>query len=261
MVTSRKPVDLAFEIQAKPEKPEIMLDEPGYLSFRVGNPSTRNLKLQERLIYRDFLGRPPRFRVQVIDEDGNRLPEPQPRDDSNYIPFDHDLPIGGEHVFRLFLPHWVRFKRPGRYTLTISTTLEVETDTERCEVPATATTAITVIPTDANRLAEFIARAGEELLSDNVSEAHRMLSAMHDERIIPYYIKLSERPRMSARLVACDGLERYETDDSLAALRDLAETKAEDLQVDKGDPPDYAADQVSKRATRAIRHLQNRSKP
>lgn len=235
-VNRRPPLDVTFVVTAEPEQPEIMLDEPGYVSFRVTNPSKRKLELWERVTYRDWLGPPNGFHIAIEDERGMRVPGLEPRGGTYGFPIPRPLAAEGEHVFRLFLPHWVKFKKPGRYTLTITTEIEIDDESRSREnyfIPASATTTVTVIPTDAERLGEIISQTGALLLGDKPNRPHQFLLAMHDERIIPYYVELSARPDRTDRLKACEALKAYDTDEAIAALQRLAETSPKDLDDDR----------------------------
>ena len=41
-----------------------------------------------------------------------------------------------------------------------------------------------------------------------------MLAAIHDERVIPHWIVLAEKPYYSPRIVACRALGHYKTDEA-----------------------------------------------
>jgi hypothetical protein len=47
----------------------------------------------------------------------------------------------------------------------------------------------------------------------------RMLMFIRDERVVPWYVKLLEKPNERTRLYACDGLGPYGSDAAFSALK------------------------------------------
>ncbi len=237
-----KKVGARIIVAAVPEKSEVMLGEPTYFSFKVGNRSDRNLRIMVGGDYRNRLGRPDSFRVEVVGPDGKKVPQPDAGFHMGGITSAQRLPAKGEYDFSLFLPDWATFEKPGRYTLTIRRKLELVPDdgtdafahkADVIDVIARAT--ITVVPTDRVKLGAIIDRLGSKMLdrsrSDEAERAGKMLAAIHDERVVPYFAALAEKPRYSPRFAACAPLGRYKTDKAFEALKMLAATTGADIRA------------------------------
>jgi hypothetical protein len=228
-----------LDVTAATDKPEVMLGEPTYVSFKVANRSGRDLRVMVGGDYRNRLGRPESFKVEVVGADGKKVPQPDAGFHMGGITSAQKLPAQGAYTFRLFLPDWATFERPGRYTLTIRRRLEIVPDDgadpfrrkpDTVDVSATAT--ITVVPTDRARLGKVIARLGDRMLGRNDTEsAQKMLAAIHDARVVPYFAALAARPQYSPRFAACAPLGRYQTDEALEALKKLARTTGADIRA------------------------------
>ena len=92
----------------------------------------------------------------------------------------------------------------------------------------------TIVPRDDAKMGKLIASLGAKIraLKPNHSDdkAEQMLAAMHDERIIPYWIVLAEKPHFSPRITACRALGHYKTDEAFAALKKLLKTTADEVR-------------------------------
>jgi hypothetical protein len=229
-----------LDVTAVPDKPEIMLGEPSYLSFKVANQS-HDLRIMVGGDYRNRLGRPDSFKIEVVGPDGKNVPQPDAGFHMGGITSAQKLPGKGEYVFRLFLPNWATFEKPGRYKVTIRRTLEVVPDNgkDAFEQKATAldviaAATITVVPADAAKFGKIIAAAGAKMLdrnSDEAEPAQKMLAAIRDERVIPYFVALAEKPHFSPRYAACGPLGQYKNDEAFAALKKLARTTGADIRA------------------------------
>jgi hypothetical protein len=237
-----KMVAIKLLASAAPEKAELMLGEPGYLLFKVANPSDRPLRVMVGGDYRNRLGRPNSFKVSVVDADGKKVPQPDSGFDMGGLTWAMKLPARGECDFRLFMPHWATFEKPGRYTVTIRRKVTVVADDgtdpfakkpEYFAVMAQAT--VTIVPTDRVRLGKIIARLGDKMLdrtnSDEAESAEKMLAAINDERVVPYFAALARKPHFSPRLAACAPLGRYKTDEAFAALKKLVTTTGAEIRA------------------------------
>ncbi len=104
--------------------------------------------------------------------------------------------------------------------------------TDNVEVTTTAT--ITIVPLDDAKMGKLIASLGAKIraLKPNHSDemAEQMLAAIHDERIIPYWIVLAEKPYYSPRIVACRALGHYKTDEAFETLKKLLKTTSDDVR-------------------------------
>ena len=232
--------DVKLQAAAVLNKQEIMLGEPGYVSFRVSNPTDRAMLIMVGGDYRNRLGRPNSFTVEVVGADGKRVAQPDAGFDMGGIMSAQKLPGQGEYSFSLFLPHWATFEKPGRYTVTVRRKLQVVPDDGKdafghkpITIEVTATTALTVVPTDQAKLGRIIAELGPKMLDRNSTEAERagqMLAAIHDERVIPHFVALAQKPHPSPRFAACATLGQYKSDAAFAALQKLAKTTGADLR-------------------------------
>jgi hypothetical protein len=243
-VVSADPYEVAgvkLDVTAAPEHAEYMLGEPGYVLFKVANQSDRNLRLMVGGDYRNRLGRPDSFKIEVVRDDGKKMPQLDSGMQMGGIVHSEKLSAKGEYVFRLFLPQWATFEKPGRYTMTIRRKLELVPDdgndafrlkTDNVEVTTTAT--ITIVPLDDAKMGKLIASLGAKIraLKPNHSDeqAEQMLTAMHDDRVIPHFIVLAEKPYYSPRITACLALGQYKNDKAFEALKKLLKTTADEVR-------------------------------
>ncbi len=65
-----------LDITAAPENSEFMLGEPGYVLFKVANQSDRNLRIMIGGDYRNRLGRPDSFKVEVVGIKAEKVQQP-----------------------------------------------------------------------------------------------------------------------------------------------------------------------------------------
>ncbi len=231
---------LKLTAEAKPEKAEIMLGEPTYLSFEVANKSDKNWRLQVGGDYRNRFGRPESFTVEAVGPDGKAVPQPDAGMSMGGLTYAHPLPAEGVHAFSLFLPHWATFEKPGKYKLTIRRKLvliPVEgTDAfpdKASSVYLSATATITVVPPDPTKFGTLIAALSATMAdpkSPDRNRAETMLAEIRDVRVIPHFVTLAGLPRPEARMHAGDVLGRFDTDEAFAALKKLLGTTAADLR-------------------------------
>lgn len=229
-----------LEVSAVPENAEYMLAEPGFVLFKVANLSDRNLRITVGGDYRNRLGRPDSFKVEVAGADGKKVPQPDLGMQKGGMVYGQKVPAKGEYVFRLFLPQWATFEKPGRYTMTIRRKLELAPDDgtdlfaqKRDNVEVTATATVTIIPTDAAKLGQIIEKLGATACGrngDNAEQATMMLAAIHDERVIPHFAALAEMPHSTPRYAACRSLGKYNNDQAFESLKKLMTTMGADIR-------------------------------
>ena len=65
-----------LDVTATPENSEFMLGEPGYVLFKVANQSDRNLRIMVGGDYRNRLGRPDSFKVEIVGSNGKKAQQP-----------------------------------------------------------------------------------------------------------------------------------------------------------------------------------------
>ena len=102
-----------IEVTLVPDKSEIMLGEPIYLSFVVKNKSNYNLNVLVGGDYRNSLGRPESFSIKTIGEGGKNVLQPKIQFSLGGIVAPNKLPSKGSYTFRLFLPNWAEFEDMG----------------------------------------------------------------------------------------------------------------------------------------------------
>jgi len=228
-----------LDVTAAPEAKEYMLGEPGYVKFKVCNPSDRLLWMEVGGDYRNRLGRPNSFRVEVVGPDGKKVFQPDSGMDMGGMTHQVKLPPKGEGSVDLFLPHWATFDKPGKYTMTVRRTLTVVernaagnalAKSGSVEVSATAT--VTIVAADRAKMGDLIARLGRQMVAEQGEYygASRMLTAIHDDRVVPHFVALTKLPHQSPRETACRPLGRYNTDEAFEALKGLLKTTAEDVR-------------------------------
>lgn len=233
------PMKAKLTATAAPEKATIMAGEPTWLKFIVTNRSREKLQMIVGGDYRNRLGRPESFTVEAVDEQGRKATLPDAGHSMGGISVANPLPPQGEVPFELFLPHWASDLQPGRYRITIRRRCELVPDGQDAfrakpeTVDVAAQTTLQVVAADPAKIGELIEEWGPKLLgqhSEDSERAAKMLRALRDERVIPWFIKLLDQPSGSRKLTACDGLAPYGTDTSLAALKRAMQTTADEIR-------------------------------
>src|SRR5262245_13508985 len=229
-----------FQVAVVLDQPTIMLGEPTFFRFRVNNTSNVNLRMMVGSDYRNRLGRPESFKIDVVDSEGRKVSQPDAGATMGGLGGPAKLRANGHYDFSLFLPHWATFKEPGTYTITCRRKLEIlpgggddpiNPKTDDVETIAKAT--ITVVPADHKKFGELIDKLGTQMLdrkTEGFEEAEKMLTAIHDERVVPYFVKLADKPHQSPRMAACGPLGRYKSDEAFAALKKLMTTTAAEVR-------------------------------
>lgn len=228
-----------LDVTAAPEAKEYMLGEPGYVQFKVCNPSDRVLWMELGGDYRNRLGRPNSFRVEVVGPDGKKVFQPDAGFDMGGISYQVKLPPKGEGSVDLFLPHWATFEKPGQYTMTVRRKLTIVernaagnalAKSGSVEVSATAT--VTIVAADRAKMGDLIARLGRQMVAEQGEYygASRMLTAIHDDRVVPHFVALTKLPHQGPRETACRPLGRYNSDEAFEALKGLLKTTAADVR-------------------------------
>ena len=252
-------------VSAMPEQPEYMLGEPGTVLFKVANRSGNNLGLVTGGDYGNAFGRPESFRVTVVDADGQQVRQPVAGMQTGGLVGPDELPAKGQYVFRLFLPHWATFDKPGRYTMTIRRKLELVPfedgvwviDGKREIIDVSATTTVSIIANDPVNLGKIIAKLGDTMLGDNYEQAERaekVLIAMHDDRVVPYFVRRADQTYPSNCQAACRALGHYNDDRALETLNKIMKTTASDIDyATTRELAESSADNLRHSAIHAIR--------
>jgi beta-lactamase regulating signal transducer with metallopeptidase domain len=232
-----------------PEARPIMVGEPSWIAIKFQNVSDKNVVLRLNGDYRNRLTHPidepaESLIVDVVDERGQKVAQPVAEAArSGVITSDHPIRARGDASIELFVPHWVMITKPGRYRVTVRCRGKLFPDTGRqyfMETPdtreLTAETTLAVVPANAGKFGELIEEWGRKLVGGKTQEthaeaerAHRMLKVLHDERVVPWYVKLLNQPRYDSKFSACDGLAPYGSEAAFAALKRAMATKGADV--------------------------------
>ena len=227
-----------FEVTLVPDKTEIMLGEPCYLSFEIRNRSDNGLVMSEGGDYRNSLGRPESFSVTVRREDGSKVAQPGAGPSMGGLIGFPTIPANGIHRIRLLLPHWATFAETGDYTITCARTLSIGPDVEvrsptdyKLEsVDVQVTTRIRVKPLDVERLGEVIdglATSMRQSSGELAVESARALSYISEERAVKHFVEAVDSRDSSVMIEAVRALSASAGDGALEALKRMASSEDE----------------------------------
>ncbi|MDQ3800062.1 MAG: HEAT repeat domain-containing protein [Acidobacteriota bacterium] len=192
-----------FEVNLIPDKPEIIVGEPIYLSFEVKNLSDVDLGILDGGDYRNRLGRPLSFSIKAVRDDGSEVPVPEINISMGGLISYRKAPKNGKHTFRLFLPLWAPFTEPGNYKISCRKNLKIN-DYRKADfsgdtfekmwsggVPVNLETALKVLPKDYEKMGKVIKFREAQLKSSDTDEAVKALIFIEDKRIIDPLISVS----------------------------------------------------------------------
>ncbi|MDE0297779.1 MAG: HEAT repeat domain-containing protein [Candidatus Poribacteria bacterium] len=233
-----------FEIQTRlvPDKSTIMLGEPVYVSYIVDNLSEQDFDVIIGGDYRNRLGRKARFTVIVQGEDNRQVPQPDAGLGMGGTEGPRKVPAGGNHAFRLFLPHWATFQEVGNYTMVAKRILVlIEHGEEQwllneksTRVKTEATTKFRIVPLDEAKMGDIINRLGSAMFSKYTNESEEASDALDyikDERVIPYLIRASETNRYVLKFSALSALSKFDSESAFKALQKGLEKEGEDNNI------------------------------
>lgn len=229
-----------IEVTLVPDKPTIMLGEPIYLSFVLKNHSEEDLNITVGGDYRNALGRPESFTVTVMGQDGKTVPKPSAGMNFGGLIGPKKLPRNGDYTFRLFLPHWAMFAKPGDYVITAKRILTLRAgpinswrlSEKGTDVEVQGETNIRVVRPDPREMGKVIRGFGNTMLEKGHSDseaATRALSYIHDDRVIPYFIRAFKTRDSSLKYAALGALSRFEGDAAYRVLKEGIGTQGEDI--------------------------------
>lgn len=195
-------------------KSEIMVGEPTKFDYVVRNDSDVDLYITVGGDYRGS-GRPTTFTMQAVRTDGDEeeiVSEiPLMWDFGGGFINEETIPArGGEYLFDLCLPCWLKLEEPGEYRIDVARRLgpsplgrrsEEGVSERRLTTPSlyrVASATLTVTPRDPDAFGKLIDAWGEEATAEDANYDKRqknldMLAHVEDERVIPWLIKLTER--------------------------------------------------------------------
>jgi len=226
-------------VSVTPDAPSIMLGEPTWLSFKVENFSDENLQLIVGGDYRNEYGRPNSFKIRVTDENSHAVPQPQVKFEAGGMVGPQPPLAKSNYTFRLFVPHWATFDGPGRYTFECARPLQLVKSTKDTAswrntpgVEVSAKTELAVTPPDFVRMGKVIEKLGADLLAAgeiSSTEARNALASIHDDRVLPIWLKCLEQKTYEAKFHALIALGDYPAAETVEALKRAMDLKGEDL--------------------------------
>lgn len=199
---------LKVEAGFVPEKTEIAAGEPVFISFSITNLGDTDVGLP---VVSERAERSTAFSITAVNAAGHPVKDPLERNDSHGgLGSTGRLAPAEAATYRLFLPIWLDIPGEGTYTVSCRTTLQlIKPDSEgrisfgnlnKVEIPISADFELKVVPRDAAKATEIIDRFGRGVSSDDwtvFSEAIVALSAIEDERVIPYLVRAIGRTQRS----------------------------------------------------------------
>lgn len=247
------------EIALVPDKREIMVGEPVRLSFVVRNLSDSDLQTIQGGDYRNRLGRPESYAVTAIDPSGRAVPMLNAGPTLGGIEGPQQIPAKGTWTRRLFLPRWIKLTKVGTYTIKCTTTLRISKATAggwdpregTIDVAVEATTQLTLVPLEDDRMGEFIDALGDKMLdarSDISEEAVRYLTAIEDERVIPFFNEAARSSNYGLRFAAMNALAKFRSDGALRGIKEGLGTQASDMMANS------TSEEVAQQLADNIRH-------
>ena len=226
-------------VRLVPEKRVITLGEPLYLEFVVRNRSRINLQTIEGGNQRNRLGRFDDYKLTAVDAQGKALPVIDSSPSFGGKSWVTGIPGGGTYSRRLFLPHWVKLEKPGRYTITGKRKYKIRRRAKNSwfgksgkMVQVEAKTTITVTAPSPRKLGALIEKLGRGLLGKDGNirfQNLRTLSAINDRRVVPWYLKALGSSNYGLKSAALRELSRFNSDAALEGLKRGLKTRGRDL--------------------------------
>lgn len=115
--------DFKVEAGFKTDKSEVFLGEPLYIMFYVKNVGNKPIHLKTMGDYRG--GRPGRYTITAVDEDGNPVFDPFIGSHRGGRVGSPQIDPGQSYSEQLLLSVWCKFEEPGNYTVTCKRTLNL----------------------------------------------------------------------------------------------------------------------------------------
>jgi hypothetical protein len=220
-----------FQVAVEPEKTSVIVGEPIFLTLAVHNESNEDVQVVVGGDTLNRLRRPESFRIDAVRADGLRAATPEsPSAGGSSARGPHRIPGRGSYRFSLFLPDWAEIREPGRYTITVSRTLEITrygqdipwTDpasVSRLDVRASS--ALSVAAADHSGVGEVIEARSRTIFGSHEEDARaaaKALGVIDDRRAIPHLVRAVAESPYSVRIIAVRALGRFDDDAALAAV-------------------------------------------
>jgi hypothetical protein len=250
-----------LKVTLVPEKSEVMIGEPLFLTHQIQNVGKAALTLQISSEETFFWQRPKRLAVTVFGDSGTPLEIPaQP----TFPPFptrstETALSRNGKYTSKLLLSDWATITRPGTYTVVVRRTLHVNSQTKGWtegtlqpnpfEAPSLVATKVKVVAADSTKLGTTIAALSKKMLEGPESEAFpaaQRLALFDDDRIIPSMIAAADTKEGWLQWNAMRALGRRNSEEAV-------DTLARKLLLTWKDFPDYGRQEDAESYAESLR--------
>ena len=229
-----------LEVSLVPEPDEIMVDQPGFLLVAVRNRSNVDLQMVVGGSQRNKLLRPENHKLTVTDSRGRKVPIIDAGPSFGGVSTIVRIPRGKTHHVPLFVPNWVRFKRPGIYTVRCERKLLISEAGPQGDrkaqhrtfaarpVSIRVTARLAVTTYDSAKMGKVIKELGRTLYNTPQSQAvkaFRALTALtwlSDRRVIPYLATAIRKKMYTYSYQAAWALRKFKDDRAVKALKECA---------------------------------------
>ncbi len=218
-----------IEVSLHFEKPSMILGEPTWFTFRVQNHSAENLEVLVGGDYRNAVGRPNSFKIKVVGSDGSTVSQPPVTKEMGGMFGPQKLPANGKYEFKLFMPHWATFEKPGRYTINCVRQLSLSkegsfssADRKSFQMDTQTSESLEVLPADEKAMGAVIAALGKKLRDgtwDEKENAARTMDSIKDPRVIPHFRHGLKTRYYSLMFFALWGVAKFPGDDAFEILK------------------------------------------
>ena len=238
----------AVEVSLVPDKREIMVGEPLYLSLAIRNLSGVKLELVPSFDQGHGGDGTWGSYIRVVDEKGRVLPDKEEMGAGSEMFNPEEIPDKKPWTHRLFLPDWVKLTTAGDYTLIAKMGLKFRKRSEGAwdffrdgtpSVSVQADVKVRVIPQDHKKMGAVIDKLGAVIdklgntamvvLDRELGEAVEGLSYIEDDRAIPFFNRAMETKSYELRFFAVEALAKFKSDEALVGLKRAMTTRASDL--------------------------------
>ena len=220
-----------FEVNLIPDKTEIMIGEPLFLSFEVKNLSDVDLSFSHGGDYRNRLGRPLSFEVEAVRSDGKKVPVPEIKFNMGGLVGPRKVEKnGGTQVIRLFLPLWAPFEETGEYSISCVKSLGIRQIAGKSQttdysnvtgVPVAVKTKLKVVAGNEAKMSELVDFWGEKIITaewEKSYEAIKALDFIGGKRIIKPLVKALNSEGISTREFIIRLLGKFADEEAFSAI-------------------------------------------
>jgi hypothetical protein len=223
-----------------PQKSEILLGEPIYVTYELRNEGDRDLQFREGGNQRNRFGRYDDYKIVVTDQDGATLPVLDSSPNFGGRSWVPTLRAQERFEHPIFLPHWALLESAGTFTIRSERTFTVReagTDTwygdKGDEISVRAEAPIKVLPADNAGMGAIIEALGKKFFTKDESEARtqawQKMSAIDDERVIPWFCKGVDTRQYGFVSSSITALGKFKSDEALACIQRVMGLSGPDL--------------------------------